>query len=168
MHTYTHNRRKITTFYGNVQIFLMKNEIFLRNLPELTEINLLIAERGEKLIVKEFALRVTEPAPFIEVAAHIDDMYPEVAEGVIGRLRVMVHNRDRRQEECQVVAMDSAGEIHIFRVHKIALVEESGFEGCRSTQEHKTATEVRRIKRTIISGKTEFVSLGAFSRPALR
>ena len=62
--------------------------------------------------------------------------------------------------------MDSAGEIHIFRVHKIALVEESGFEGSFGTQEHKTATKVGHIKRTVVSGKTEFVSLGAFSRPA--
>lgn len=49
MHTYTHNRRKITTFYGNMQIFFEKNEFFLRNLPELTEINRFL--RGARRII---------------------------------------------------------------------------------------------------------------------
>lgn len=100
----THNRRKITTFYGNMQIFCTKNIFFLRKRPILTEINLLIAEqseesvfeRSEELVVEEFALFVTEPAPFIEVATHIDNMYPQIAQGVVRCLPVMMHNRNGR------------------------------------------------------------------------
>lgn len=113
--------------------------------------------------VEIVTLNIAEPTPFIEVAAHIDDMNPQITQGMIGRLCVMMHNRDRRQEECQVVNMDSASQVQIFRIHEKAFVKEVCSVGGLRTQEHKTAAEVRRVKRTVVAGKTEFVPLGAFS-----
>jgi len=78
------------------------------------------------------ALSIEEPSPFVEIAAHVSDMYPEHVFIFIGFARVGMRDAPFRIIERQVIPMNSTGKIDILRIHEIAFVEKTGLHGSRS------------------------------------
>mgnify|MGYP003484477156 CR=1 FL=1 len=85
-------------------------------------------------LVEECAFLVAEPTPFIEVSTHIDHVNPQHLQRFIGRLLMIMDDSGMRKIDCEIVAMDATSEVHILRIHKETLIEDSGLLNRLGTQ----------------------------------
>ena len=84
--------------------------------------------------VEDLAFAVAEPAPFIKIPAHINNMYPQHSQRLIRSFRVVVNNGCVWEIDREIVAMDATSEVHILRIHKETLIKESGLLNRLGTQ----------------------------------
>ena len=91
--------------------------------------------------------KMSSPAPFPEVAEHVDGMYPEHPQAVAGGRAVVVDYFRSREIYCLVMLVDAACQVDVLRIHEVSFVEEARFtEGIRA-QQHEAAVMIWHIDR---------------------
>ena len=78
---------------------------------------------------------------------------------------MIMDNSSMREEDRQIVAMDAASEIHIFRVHEESFVEKSRLLHRLRTKQHEAATEIGNIHQTVIARSMHLIGLIASLHP---
>ena len=79
---------------------------------------------------------------------------------------MVVDDGDGRQEKCEPVAVNSAREVYVFRVHEVSFIKQPCLQYGFRTQEHKASAEVRYIHRSVVTGIPQFVAIVAPSGKA--
>lgn len=119
-------------------------------------------------LVEECALLVAEPTPFIEVSTHIDYVNPQHLQRFVGRFFMIVNDGGIRKEYRQIVAMDSACKVHIFRIHEESFVEKSCLLHRLCAEKHKAPAEVWDIHEAVVARSMHLVSAIAPPHPFCR
>ena len=80
-------------------------------------------------LIEERAFFVAEPTPFVEITAHVDDVYPQHFQRFIGFFCMVVDDGGMWEINREIVAMNTTSDVHIFGIHEESLIEEVNFDG---------------------------------------
>lgn len=123
-------------------------------------------EAGLEATVEVAALRVDQPAPFVEVADHVDDVDAQHAPVAARSGGVAVHDAHVGIVERSPVGVDAAGDVDVLGIHEEAFVEEPfAFEGL-AAEEQEGAEQVGGVDDDVVVGVGEQVSVDASPREA--
>lgn len=101
--------------------------------------------------VSDAALLVEEPAPFVEVAAHVGDVDEEHTGAVPRGGGVFVDDAHTGPVEHFAEARHAACDVDVFGVHEEALVEVAGFRKGRHAEEQEAAEQVAALEGFVVA-----------------
>ena len=76
------------------------------------------------LPVYPLALRVVQPAPFVEILGHIPQVHGQHLRIAVGAPRMVVHHLHVGVVHCAAHGVDAAREVDVFRIQEVAFVEQ--------------------------------------------
>lgn len=101
--------------------------------------------------VSDAALLVEEPAPFVEVAAHVGDVDEEHTGAVPRCGGVFVDDAHTGPVEHFAEICHAACDVDVFGVHEEALVEAAGSGKCRHAEKQKTAEQIAALEGLVVA-----------------
>ena len=93
---------------------------------------------------------------------------PQHLQRFVGRFFMIVNDGGIRKEYRQIVAMDSACKVHIFRIHEESFVEKSCLLHRLCAEKHKAPAEVWDIHEAVVARSMHLVSAIAPPHPFCR
>ena len=105
-----------------------------------------VAVAALQWVVEFLSLRIVDPAPFVEVAYHVDDMDKKHSQVFIGCRSMVVDHLHQGQIHGAAHGMNAPCQVDILGIHEKPFVKKAGTRKRAASQKHETALKHRYIK----------------------